>query len=170
MIIGVEEIRGTYDSRPGFFRTASRTNYVRDNSQFRKGSIIRSGSLPWGKFIGPRYTSKQGVRNPIKLQERQNSELFNKVETLEKDMKEMKEMLKGKLNIQFVEEEVIVDVKLINAGAPRVMLIDSGALKSVESKEWIEEYLKDIKVSEDEIQKKSCCRRLRMGKRLIWVK
>ena len=46
MIIGVEEIRGTYDSRPGFFRTASRNNYVRYNSQFRKGSIIRSGSLP----------------------------------------------------------------------------------------------------------------------------
>ena len=46
MIIGVEEIRGTYDSRPGFFGTASRANYVRDNSQFREGSIIRSGSLP----------------------------------------------------------------------------------------------------------------------------
>ena len=34
--------------------------------------------------------------NPSKLQERQNSELFKKVETLEKDMKKMKEMLKGK--------------------------------------------------------------------------
>ena len=90
--------------------------------------------------------------------------MFQKVESLEKDMKEIKEMLKGKfVNTQFVEEEVIVDVKYVNAGAPRMMLIDSGAPKSVVSKEWIEGYLKDMKVCEDEIEKKSCCRRFRMG-------
>ena len=71
--------------------------------------------------------------------------------------------MKGKLiNNHFVEEEVIA-VKYMNAGAPRMMLIDSGAPKSVVSKEWIEGYLKDIKVSEDEIEKKSCYRRFRMG-------
>ena len=72
--------------------------------------------------------------------------MFKKVETLEKDMKgiekymtEIKEMLKGKfMNTQFVEEEVIVDVKNMNAGAPITMLIDRGALKSVMSREWIE--------------------------------
>ena len=54
-------------------------------------------------------------------------------------MKEMKEILKGKLvNTQFVEEEMIVDVKFMNTGAPRMMLMDSGAPKSVVSKEWIE--------------------------------
>ena len=127
------------DSRPGFFRTASRNNYVRYNSKFRRGSNIRSGSLPGGKFTGPKNTSKQGVRNPSKLQERQRSEMFKKVETLKKYMKEIKEMLKGKfVNKQFVEDEVIVDVKFTNAGAPRMMLIDSGATKSVVSKEWIE--------------------------------
>ena len=53
--------------------------------------------------------------------------MFKKVETLEKYMKEMQ---KGKLiNNNFVEEEVIVDVKYINAGALRMMLIDSGAPK-----------------------------------------
>ena len=47
-------------------------------------------------------------------------------------MKEMKEVLKGKLvNTQFVEEEMIVDVKIMNAGAPRMILMDSGAPKSV---------------------------------------
>ena len=51
----------------------------------------------------------------------------------------------------------------MNAGAPRMMLINSGAPKSVVSKEWIEGYLKDMKVGEDEIEKKSCCRRFRMG-------
>ena len=73
-------------------------------------------------------------------------------------------MLKGKvINGHFVEEDVIVDVKYINAGAPRMMLIDSGAPKSVVSKEWIEGYLKDMKVDESEIEKKSCCRRFIMG-------
>ena len=33
------------DSRPGYLRTASRNNYVRDNSRFRRGSNIRSGLL-----------------------------------------------------------------------------------------------------------------------------
>ena len=49
----------------------------------------------------------------------------------------------------------------MNAGAPRMMLIDSGAPKSVVSKEWIEGYLKDMKVSEDEIEKMNCCRHFR---------
>ena len=49
-------------------------------------------------------------------------------------MKEMKEILKGKLvNTQFVEEEMIVDVKFMNAGAPRMMLMDSGSPNSVVS-------------------------------------
>ena len=149
------------DSRPGYLRTASRNNYVRDNSKFRRGSNIRSRSLHGGKFTGPRNTSKKGVRNPSKTPERQKSELFKNVGTLEKYMKEM---LKGKLiNNHFVEEEVIVDVKYMNARAPRMMLIDSGAPKSVVSKEWIEGYLKDMKVDESEIEKKSCCRRFRMG-------
>ena len=81
----------------------------------------------------------------------------------------MKEMLKGKfVNTQFVEEEVIVAVKFMNAGAPRIMLIDSGDPKSVVSKEGIEGYLKDMKVSEDEIQKKSCYRCFRMGETTYW--
>lgn len=51
----------------------------------------------------------------------------------------------------------------MNAGAPRMILIDSGAPKSVVSKELIEGYLKDMKVSDDEIEKKSCCRSFLMG-------
>ena len=51
----------------------------------------------------------------------------------------------------------------MNAGVQRIMLIDSGAPKSVVSREWIEGYLKDMKVDENEIEKKSCCRRFRMG-------
>ena len=97
--------------------------------------------------------------------------MFKKVESLDKDNKqlikdvgELKEILKGKvINGHFVEEDVIVDVNLMNAGAPKMMLIDSGAPKSIVSREWIDGYLKDMKVNESEIERKSCCRRFRMG-------
>ena len=60
--------------------------------------------------------------------------------------------MKGKfINNHFVEEDVIVDVKYMNAGAPKMMLIDCGAPKSIVSKQWIEGYLKDIKVDENEV-------------------
>ncbi len=106
------------DSRPGYLRTASRGNYVRYNSSFRRNSNVRAGSMPGGKFTGPsRNNSKTGGRFPSKTPERQKSELFKKVENLEKDnmeikktMEEMKEILKGKLiNGHFVEEEVVND-------------------------------------------------------------
>ena len=102
------------DSRPGYLRTASRGNYVRDNSSFRRNSNVRTGSVP-GKFTGPsRNNSKNGGRFPSKTPERQKSELFKKVENLEKDnkeikktMEELKEILKGKvINGHFVGEEV----------------------------------------------------------------
>ena len=64
---------------------------------------------------------------------------------------------------QFVEEELVVDLKFVNAGAPRMMLIDSGAPKSVVSKMWIEGYLQEMKVSKEEVQRKSCYRRFKMG-------
>ena len=121
--------------------------------------------MPAGKFTGPpRTNSKTGPRIPSRTPERQKSELSKKVENLEKDMKEMKEMLKGKvISGHFLEEDVVIDVNLINDGAARMMLVDCGAPKSVVSREWIEGYLKDMKVDESEIERKSCCRRFRMG-------
>ena len=159
------------DSKPGYFRPSSKGNYVRDNSSFRRNCNVRTGSMPGSKFTGPsRNNSKPGGRVQSKTPERQKSELFKIVESqgkdikkLEKYMEEMKEMLKGKvINGHFVEE-VIIDVKFMNEEAPRMMSIDCGAPKSVVSKEWIEGYLKDMKVDENEIERKSCCRRFRKG-------
>ena len=43
-------------------------------------------------------------------------------------------MLKNKLiDTQFVEEEIVIDVKYVNVGADRMMLIYSGASKSIVS-------------------------------------
>ena len=63
----------------------------------------------------------------------------------------------------FVEEEVVIDVSYMNDGAARMMLIDCGAPKSFVSRNWIEGYLKEMKVDENEIERKSCCKRFRMG-------
>ena len=69
-------------SHPGYYRTASRNNYVRDNSSFWKGFQARSGSQSGGRFTGAGNNAKQGVRNQSISQERPKSELFGKVENL----------------------------------------------------------------------------------------
>ena len=48
-------------------------------------------------------------------------------------------------------------------GSSSMMLIAMGEKKSVVSREWIREYLEDMKVYYSEIKEKSCCRRFRMG-------
>ena len=71
--------------------------------------------------------------------ERPKGKLFMKVEVIEKkfekfekEMKEMNKKLKEKLiDTQFVEEEIVIGMKYVNAGADRMMLIDSGAPKSI---------------------------------------
>ena len=71
------------DSKPGYLRPSSRGNYVRDNSSYRRGSNVRAGLLPGGKFTGPsRNNSKTGGRVQSKTPERQKSKLFKKVENL----------------------------------------------------------------------------------------
>ena len=67
------------------------------------------------------------------------------------------------MNTQFVEEEVIVDVKFMNVGAPGMILIDSGAPKYVVSKEWKDGYLKDVNVSEGDIPEEKLLKTLQNG-------
>ena len=60
-----------------------------------------------------------------------------------------------------MEEEIIIDVKYVNAVAERMMLIDSGAPKSKLSKKWLEGYLK---VSDEDVKKRSCTGHLKLGR------
>ena len=136
-------------SRPGFYRTASRNSYERDNSSFRR-DFNRNRSQFGGRFTGAGKKAQQGDRNKSKSQERPKSEMFKMIENqqkeigeIKKQMEKMTKMMESKLmNTQFVEEELTVDVMYVNEGTPKMMLIDSGAPKSVVSKEWIEGYLK----------------------------
>ena len=46
-----------------------------------------------------------------------------------------------------------------------MMMIAKGVKKSIVSREWIREYLEDMKVDNSEIKEKSCCRRFWIGAR-----
>ena len=103
-------------------------------------------------------------RTQSKTPERPKSELFKNVEELRKEMKELKDLVKEKIvSGNFVEEEVVIDVNYMNDGAAKMMLVDCGAPKSVVSKKWIDSYLGEMKVDENEVERRSCCRRFRMG-------
>ena len=52
----------------------------------------------------------------------------------------------------------------MNEGQERVMLIDSGAPKSIVSSRWIEGYLKDAKVDKEDVKRKDFTRRFQMEK------
>ena len=49
-----------------------------------------------------------------------------------------------------------------------MMLIDNGAPKSIVRSRLLEGYLQDAKVSNEDIQKKSCAIRFRMGKTIYF--
>ena len=65
------------------------------------------------------------------------------------------------------EEEVIVDENYMNFGQSRMMLIAMGVKKSVVSRDWMREYLEDMKVDNSEIKEKRSCRSFRKGERYI---
>merc|ERR1712030_158044 len=113
--------------------------WTRDNSKFGR----RSNSRPYRD--SRRFRSKS--RNGGKSAERPKSELLKKVETMEKEIKEipsiktsiknMEEMMKKiTINTNFVEEEIFIDVKYVEKEIENVMIIDSGAPVSLMSSEW----------------------------------
>ena len=86
--------------------------------------------------------------------------MFKKVENLEKEMKQIKDILQNKLiNTQSVEEEIVIDVKYVNDGTDRMMLIDNGAPKLIVSSIWLNGYLQNAKVSEEHVKNKACTRK-----------
>ena len=52
-----------------------------------------------------------------------------------------------------MEKEKVINIEYMNAGAERMMLIDSGAPKSIVSSIWLEGYLKDTKVSDKDVKR-----------------
>ena len=161
------------ESNPKFFRTASKNRWIRDNSKFGGRSGARSGS----NF---RSVSRPGS----KPGERGKSELFRKVEKIEKEnvklkktmvetkkavdiqsicMKNMEELMKNiPINTKFVEEEIVVDVKYVEKDMKSMMVIDSGAPVSLVSSTWLKNYLKEFKVDNEEVERSGSNQRFRL--------
>ena len=92
-------------------------------------------------------------------------EIKKKSENLEKGLNQLREIRKNKLiSTEFVEEEIVIDVKHMNKGQKKMMLIDNAAPKSIVSSRWFDGYLQVVKVDEESVKRKSCARRFRMGK------
>ena len=150
---------------------------MRDNSRFsRQGSNFRAYSRTGSSARSSSFVKQIGIlRGQSKSIEILKSKMFTKVEKLEKEFEqfkksqnEIKDILKNKLiSTQFVEEEIVIDVKYVNEGQERMMLIDSGVGKSIVSSRWFDGYMQDAKVDEESVKRKSCTRRFRMGKLCI---
>ena len=76
-----------------------------------------------------------------------------KVDKVEKDVKEILEMLKkSPLKLNFVEEEILVDVRFVSETGGLKMIVDSGAPLSVVSEKWMRKYINEKVVDENELE------------------
>ena len=117
------ESKGYVSSRsnPKFFRTKSKNTYVRDNSKF-------GGSMSWNSQSRDRGRSYERPKTELFRKVEEIERKLEKVDKVEKSVDEIKEMpKKNPVNMKYVEEEIIVDVKFVDANIGTRMIIDSGA-------------------------------------------
>ena len=137
-------------SNPRYFITQSKGTYVRDNSRYGRSQSKGSQS-----------------RNKGKSNERPESELFKKVEVIEKKLEkvdkvkksviEIMEMLKNNLiNMKYVEDEIVIDMKFVDASNEMRMIVGSGAPISIVSSTWLKKYLNEAKVDVNDLNYKNC--------------
>jgi len=84
------------ESRPGYFRTASKGRYIRDSSQLSEKSPLRPTSRPDGGGIGSLSRSKSPIKGTGKRDRSTNkpkSESVKKVEGPEKEKGDIKESI-----------------------------------------------------------------------------
>ena len=86
-----------------------------------------------------------------------------KVDKVEKDVKEILGMKKSPLKFNFVEEEILVDVRFVSGTGGLKMIDDSCALLSVVSEKWMRKYINEKVVDENELEYRNCVRRFRFG-------
>ena len=88
-----------------------------------------------------------------------------KVDKVEKKVDNILEMItKNLVNVKFVEEEIVIDVKFVDETRGSKMIVDSGAPLSIVSERWLKRYIEEKVVNEKDLEYKNCVRRFRMGK------
>ena len=79
----------------------------------------------------------------------------------------MSEILKkSTINTKFVKEEIVIDIKYVEANIENMMVINRGAPVSLVNSAWFKQYVKEAKIDDEEIKKSSSYRRFRLGKTL----
>ena len=76
------------------------------------------------------------------------------------------EMKKMAVNSNFVEKEYVVDVRYVDESEGLRMKVDSGAPMLILSAGWLEIYLREMKVDNRDVEKRSCNRRFRFGEKV----
>ena len=109
--------------------------------------------------------------------DRPKSDLFKKVELIEKKLEKVEKveesvnkimdmLKKNPINTKYIEEEIVIDVKFVDSNIGNKMIIDSGAPLSIVSSSWLDKYVKEAKVDKNDLIYKGCARRFRLGKTL----
>ena len=80
---------------------------------------------------------------------------LEKVDKVEKSVSEIMEMLKNPVNMKFVED-IIIKVKIVDANIRTRMIVDSGAPLSIVSLDWLQRYVKENNVDDNEMNYKNC--------------
>lgn len=163
-------------SHPAFFKNAANSyvrevdsryartglRYDRDKSSSRFGrSKSRSDSV--GSASGRRNMTPGKSAGNSSGKEEQNAKNIAEMQKQMKDIQE-KVTLLITAGTHLVGEEIVYDIKLIGEDMGKKMIIDSGAPVSLMSREWFERYVIERRVNPEEIYKKKCWRRFRLGK------
>ena len=99
-----------------------------------------------------------------KSNKRAKSEWFEKVEEIERKIEKVEryvdkimEMLKkSPINMKFMEEEIVVDVKFVDVRKGTIMTVDSGAPLSLVSLSWLKRYQKENQGDDREMKYRNC--------------
>ena len=71
---------------------------------------------------------------------------------------------KAMTSAQYVEDEVLIDVKYVQKERENSMVIDSGAPVSLVSSTWLKNYIREAEVEDESIVKASRKKKFRLGK------
>ena len=75
------------------------------------------------------------------------------------------EMLKRNLvKMNYVEEEIVIDIKFVDPNIRKKMLVDSGAPLSIVSSKWLNNYVKEVEIDNTDIIYKDSARRFILRK------
>jgi hypothetical protein len=161
--------QGDYRRAPS--RPPSRRPFERRQSR----PFERRQSRPFSRGASAGRTPSEGRTEPIKLMDRViklEDSMTKILNTQKESMKKMEELFKKTKNVGWVlakieEKEIQVEISgvmfLKEVQEIQAMILETGWLKSLVGKQWLEKYLKKMKLKESELKKTACSQKFRFG-------